>query len=72
MFAKTRKSNMIDTSQMIQSLRDQVQACIINADYQLAMQDYEAYENSMQKANALTEMANDIGRSKLTIRQRCL
>ena len=60
MFAETRKSNMTDTSQMIQSLRDQVQACIINADYNLAMQDYEAYKRTMQKATALTEMANDI------------
>ena len=51
---------MSDTPKMIQSLRDQVQACIINADYNLAMQDYEAYERAMQKANALTEMANDI------------
>jgi hypothetical protein len=63
---------MSDTPKMIQSLRDQVQACIISADYQLAMQDYEAYESAMQKANALTEMANDIGRLKLTIRQRFL
>jgi hypothetical protein len=51
---------MIDTSQMIQSLRDQVQGCIINADYNLATQDYEAYERAMQKANALTELANYI------------
>ena len=45
---------------MIHSLRDQVQACIINADYNLATQDYEAYERAMQKATALTELANDI------------
>jgi hypothetical protein len=51
---------MSDTSTMIQSLRDQVQAWIINADYDLAMRDYEAYKRAMQKANALTEMANDI------------
>jgi primosomal protein N' len=51
---------MSDTPKVVQSLRDQVQACIINADYNLAMQDYEAYERAMQKATALTEIANDI------------
>ena len=51
---------MSDTPKVVQSLRDQVQACIINADHNLAMRDYEAYKKAMKKANALTEMANDI------------
>ena len=51
---------MSDIPKVVQSLRDQVQACIINADYKLAMQNYGAYEKAIQNANALTEIANDI------------